>query len=109
MSKIAVQSRASRFPQRREQRRADCAARNALAAEQGPHERLAVLDQRLGVGKGATKERVRLHARIAQGEQNMMKAAAVVLFEGPAEPGEAPKKLKAKDRRAKDKKLTVRQ
>ena len=66
MSQIAVHSRASRFPERRLQRREDALARNAVAALQSVEDRVKVLDERLGVGVGATKERLKLAARATQ-------------------------------------------
>lgn len=92
---------------RRATRKAEAQARQEGAAQLTPEERLTVLDTRLGKDQGAVKERLRLHGLIARGGRGPN--VTEVLFEGPSEPGEAPKKLKAKDRRAKDKKLNVRQ
>lgn len=66
MSQIAVQSRASRFPERRAQRRMDALERGAFSFGQSLEERVKTLDSRLGVGVGATKERLKLAAKIAQ-------------------------------------------
>ena len=39
--------------------------REGARAARTPEEQIALLDRRLGVGQGATRERVRLHALIA--------------------------------------------
>lgn len=44
----------------REQKRKDAEARQRQRDELTPEEQIAVLDERLGVGKGAKKERARL-------------------------------------------------
>lgn len=87
-------------------RREDAVSRQAESAQLTPEQRLEVLDNRLGKDRGATKERLRLHGLIASGGAYKVEE---VLFEEPGEPGQPPKKLKAKERRARDKKLSVRQ
>ena len=66
MSQIAVQSRGSRFPERRAQRRMDALERGAVSFGQSLEERVKILDSRLGVGVGATKERLKLAAKVVQ-------------------------------------------
>lgn len=48
----------------RDRRRKQAEVRAANPHTQTPEQRLACLDQRLGKGVGATKERARLHALI---------------------------------------------
>ena len=48
------------MPHRREQRRQDAAERAEKRAELSASQQIAILDKRLGKGKGATKERKRL-------------------------------------------------
>ena len=58
---------ASKYPstKRSAVRRRETANRvNAARAERSPEQQLAILDQRLGSGVGATKERARLQAEI---------------------------------------------
>ena len=98
-----VHSQGSRIPERRNRRRAETAARNAETAKLSPIERLERLDQMLGKGVGAKRERARLQAKLVATPKIVVEEA---LIEEPSEPGE-PLKLKAKDRRAKDKKLKV--
>lgn len=50
---------------RRQARREDAAVRNELRAMRTPQQQMALLNQRLGVGKGARKERERLATLIA--------------------------------------------
>jgi hypothetical protein len=105
MSQIAVHTLASRCPKRREQRRREAAARNAESASFTPQERLTVLDDRFGKGQGAQRERLRLTAKIAGGKVHQPED----LIEEPSEPGQPLKRTRAKDRRAAEKKMVVRQ
>lgn len=59
--KAATAYKAEHGPEAR-QRKAD--ERDQLRATRSPEEQLAVLDQRLGVGQGARRERARLQALI---------------------------------------------
>lgn len=95
-----VHSQGSRIPERRNKRKAEAAARNAETAKLSTTERLARLDQILGKGIGAKRERKRLQTKLVATPKIVVEIA---LIEEPSEPGE-PLKLKAKDRRARDKK-----
>lgn len=53
-----------RYGQRKEQRRQECAERQAYRDGLSPQEQLDRLNTRLGEGIGAQKERARLHAQI---------------------------------------------
>ena len=52
------------FHPRRQARQQSAAERQAISSAMTPAQRLAVLDERLGEGKGAIKERIRLHERM---------------------------------------------
>lgn len=51
---------------RKEQRRAEAEARNALWASKTPQEQLAYLDNMFGAGKGASKQRAKLAKKLAK-------------------------------------------
>lgn len=53
--------------QRREERREEALDRGDLHKARTPAQQLAVLDKRLGKGKGAVKERARLEAMLRAG------------------------------------------
>jgi hypothetical protein len=75
---------------RKLQRREEALARNAVSATKPYAERLADLDRSFGEGRGATKERIRLHQKLGQ-----------VLITGPSEPGQPLKMVKRKRRQRK--------
>jgi len=79
---------------RQQQRREDAIDRQAEAAKLSPQQKLERLDSLFGEGKGATKERLKLHERISRGSK------ATIVTHGPtimAEPSE-PKKQRRKRR-----------
>ncbi len=101
-------------PDRAEARRLEADARQHATDAETPQQRLSRLDIKFGVGKGAAKERTRLLAMIAGGTASRPANNAVaapktdlseaVLQEIDAlnEDGGGKKRLKAKDRRAKE-------
>lgn len=50
----------------KENKRVEAKARQEACDKLSPQQRLEKLDEMLGVGKGATKERLKLHAKINQ-------------------------------------------
>ena len=56
-----------RFGYRMEEKKAYADQRTADRNNRTPQQQLALLDQRLGKGQGATRERERLHKQIAAG------------------------------------------
>lgn len=88
------------MPQQIETKRANAAKLVEERAKRTDEEQLASLDQKLGKGQGAAKERARLTARIAARKPEPPKA------EIKAEESEKPKK-KAKERNASKKKEKV--
>jgi hypothetical protein len=65
---------------RREERRVSAAARQAAHAQLTPEQKLAKLDERLGKGVGAARERTRLLDLIKNGAKPVAKATAEAVF-----------------------------
>ncbi len=65
---------------RKEERRASAAERQAAHAVLTFAEKLAKLDQRLGVGVGAAKERTRILKQSQKGAEPVTKAVAEAVF-----------------------------
>lgn len=57
-------------------RRAEAAERQAFALQQTPQQRLLTLDERLGAGIGAVRERARLLKQIQDGKKPVAKETA---------------------------------
>lgn len=93
MSKL---TRGQVFPERRERRRLDAQARQAAVQHATPEERLKALDDRLGVGVGAVRERSRLTSKLKQVMVAFVQALEVLVQDGISKPSKAPKKPKNK-------------
>jgi hypothetical protein len=65
---------------RKEERRASAAERQAAHAQLSPEQKLASLDQRLGAGVGAVKERARILRQLQEGQKPVTKATAEAVF-----------------------------
>lgn len=77
---------------RKAERRASAAVRQAEHAQLTPAQKLVKLDERLGKGAGAQRERVRLQKQLKGGQQPVEKSTAEAVF-GVAE---TTKELKSK-------------
>lgn len=56
------------FPKNKERKRAEAKIRQETSDKLSPQQKLEKLDGLFGPGKGATKERIKLHQKIAQAE-----------------------------------------
>lgn len=101
MSQIAVQTEGSRFPHRRLARKQGAEERAQISSAQTPQERLAVLDQRLGVGVGAVRERARLAQVMAR--PTVFDVPITIHGEDVLEEPDEPRQKKQKRRRREDK------
>ena len=82
------------FPRNKERKRAEAKARQDASAELSPAQRLARLDEVFGEGRGAVKERLKLHARAQRGPALALHGPDTI--EAPAEP--RPGKPRRRDR-----------
>jgi hypothetical protein len=75
------------FSRKRDRKCKEALERQALSAKLSPEERLERLDKLFGEGKGATKERLKLHARLRrQPAIEVVNLHGPSVIETPAEP-----------------------